>query len=133
MRRESLALGLTVLNLLLLGGILLGRVDPVAARQGSSGVLRAGGLEIVDAQQRVRASLTVQPAATVAGVRYPETVLLRLIDPTSGPVVKLTAAANGTALALSDDKDGGLQLFARDSGSFDRVTEPSGRSQTIRP
>lgn len=49
MRRESLALGLTVLNLLLLGGILLGRVDSVAARQASSGVLRTGGLEIVDA------------------------------------------------------------------------------------
>lgn len=133
MRRESLALGLTVLNLFLLGGILLGRVDAVAARQATSGVLRAGGLEIVDAQNRVRASLTVQPASTVAGVRYPETVLLRLIDPKSGPVVKLTAAANGSALGLSDDKEGGLQLFARDTGSFVRVTAPSGRSQTIRP
>ena len=40
---------------------------------------------------------------------------------------------NGTALALSDDKDGGLQLFARDTGSFVRVTGPNGRSQTIRP
>ena len=133
MRRDSLALGLTALNLLLLGGIVLGRVDPIAARQTTSGVLRATGLEIVDAQNRIRASLTVQPAAIVAGVQYPETVLLRLIDPKSGPVVKLTAAANGSALGLSDDQDGGLQLFARDSGSFVRITDQKGKSQTIRP
>ena len=133
MRRDSLALGLTTVNLLILGATLLGRVSPVAARQAGSPILRAGGLEIVDAHNRVRASLTIQPATTVAGVAYPETVLLRLIDPKSGPVVKLTAAANGTALALSDDKDGGLQLFARDTGSFVRLTGQDGRSQTIRP
>lgn len=133
MRRESLALGLTTLNLLLLAAILLGRVNPVAARQATLPVLRASGLEIVDARNRVRASLSVQPATTVAGVQYPETVLLRLIDPKSGPVVKLTAAANGSALGLSDDQDGGLQLFARDSGSFVRITGPNGKSQTIRP
>ena len=54
MRRDSLALGLTALNLLLLGGIVLGRVDPIAARQTTSGVLRATGLDKGQGLQRLQ-------------------------------------------------------------------------------
>jgi hypothetical protein len=123
---------LTIVNFILLASMLGARSRSLGAAQGSD-VLRAHGLEIVDEHNRVRASITVQPATTVAGIRYPETVLLRLIDPASGPVVKLTAAANGSALGLSDDANGGVQLFARDTGSFVRVTNKGGHVQTIGP
>jgi hypothetical protein len=60
-------------------------------------------------------------------------VLFRLADPTSGPVVKLTASANGSALGLSDDANGGVQLYARDTASFVRVVDKSGRSTVVKP
>ncbi len=64
---------------------------------------------------------------------FPETVLLRLTDPKSGPVVKLTAAENGSALNLSDDSNGGVQMFAKATGSLVKVVDKSGREQTIKP
>jgi len=96
-------------------------------------VLRGRALEIVDAQGRVRASISVMEAVTVDSKKYPETVLLRLTDPKSGPVVKLTAAESGSALGLSDDSDGGVQIFARDTGSFVKVVDKKGREQVIKP
>jgi hypothetical protein len=56
-----------------------------------------------------------------------------MTDPTSGPVVKLTASENGSALGLSDDSRGGIQLYARDTGSFLRVVDKDGREQVIKP
>ena len=72
-------------------------------------------------------------AVTVDSKKYPETVLLRLTDPKSGPVVKLTAAESGSALGLSDDSDGGVQIFARDTGSFVKVIDKRGSEQVIKP
>jgi hypothetical protein len=96
-------------------------------------VLRTRSLEIVDNQGRVRALLAVQPPATVDGRDYPETVLLRLVDPGAGPLVKLTAAANGSALSLSDDAEGGVQLYARNTGSFVRVLSKDGKEAVLKP
>jgi hypothetical protein len=96
-------------------------------------VLRARSLEIVDEQDRVRALLAVMPATTVDGKGYPETVLLRLIDPKSGPVVKLTAAVDGSSLWLSDDADSGISIFARDNGSFVKVTDKAGKEEVLKP
>ena len=96
-------------------------------------VLRGRALEIVDAQGRVRANILVHGPETVNNKLYPETVLFRMSDPKSGPVVKLTAAANGSALGLSDDADGGVQLFARDTGSFVKVVDKKGKEQILRP
>ena len=64
---------------------------------------------------------------------YPETVLFRMTDPKNGPVVKLTASEKGSALGLSDDSRGGVQLYARDTGSFLKVVSKGGREQMIRP
>lgn len=139
MRIERIAVVLTVVNLVLLV-YLLGQASPTAQAedQGTkpaavAPVLRAKGLEIVDDQGRVRALLAVMPPARVDGKDYPETVLLRLIDPQSGPVVKLTAAKNGSALLLSDDADGGFQVLARDSGNTLKVMDRSGQAQLIEP
>ena len=96
-------------------------------------VLRGRALEIVDAQGRIRASISVQPPVTVDSKSYPETVLLRLTDPKNGPVVKLTAADNGSALWMSDDAEGGIHIFARDAGSFVKVIDKRGREQLLKP
>jgi hypothetical protein len=130
---QRLGVGLTVLNAGLLILLLAGQFRSVSARQDVQPVLRGRALEIVDEQGRVRAEILIHGPETVNGRRYPETVLFRMADPTSGPVVKLTAAANGSALGLSDDAHGGIQLYARDTASFVRVVDKQGRERIVRP
>ena len=81
---QRLAICLTIVNLILLVGILVEN-RPLSA-QGAPGVLRGSGLEIVDAQGRVRASIGILAESST----YPETVILRLIDRNLKPTVKLT-------------------------------------------
>lgn len=65
---------------------------------------------------------------------YPETVLLRLTDPKNGPVVKITATEEGSALGLSDDADGGVEVSStKRKGNFVRVVSPEGREEIIKP
>ena len=138
MKAQRVALAVTGINLLLLV-YLVGQTQQAAVAEEGAGkagvapVLRARTLEIVDDQERVRALLAVMPPAVVDGKQYPETVLLRLIDPTSGPVVKLSAAANGSALMLSDDADGGVKIFVRDGGSYLKVVSKEGKEQVVQP
>ncbi|PYO80422.1 MAG: hypothetical protein DMD63_01375 [Gemmatimonadetes bacterium] len=133
MMNQRIPVVLTLLNLLLLCGLALDRVRPAFAKQNASPVLRGRALEIVDAQGRLRATIGVLPSTTVDSKRYPETVLLRLIDPRSGPVVKIGAASNGGALGLTDGADRGVQVFAHDTGSFIRIVDRAGRERVIRP
>lgn len=133
MRSQRFLLLLTLINLVLLGSLVLDRVRPAFAQQSTSPMLRGRGLEIVDDKGRVRAMIGVLPPTTVDAKRYPETVLLRLIDPKSGPVVKLGAASNGGALGLTDGADRGVQVFAHDTGSFVRIVDRAGRERVIRP
>jgi hypothetical protein len=56
-----------------------------------------------------------------------------LIDPQSGPVVKIGAASNGGAIGLTDGADRGVQVFAHDTGSFVRIVDRAGRERVIRP
>ena len=86
---------LTVLNLMLLLFLLLSRTEPALATQ--MPVLRGRALEIVDERGRVRASIKVQPAETfkATGRKYPETVMLRLIDGNGRPEVKIGASVEG--------------------------------------
>ena len=130
---KRLCIGLAGLNILMLFLVLAGQVRP-AAGQAPAGVLRGSALEIVDGKGRVRASISIHGPETIDGVQYPETVLLRLSDPKSGPVVKLTAAANGAALGLWDEADGGgVQLFAQNTGSFVKVVDKLGREKVVKP
>lgn len=130
---QRLGIGLALLNAGLLVLLLAVQFRTVSARPEIPPVLRGRALEIVDEQGRVRATILVHGPETVNGIRYPETVLFRMTDPTSGPVVKLTAAANGSALGLSDDAHGGIQLYARDTASFVRVIDKQGRERIVRP
>lgn len=133
MRLTRLEIGLTVMNAVLLLIVIEGQVNTAVAAPQVPAVLRARALEIVDDQGRVRANILVHGPETVNGIRYPETVLFRLMDPTSGPVVKLTASTNGAALGLSDGGKGGVQLYARDTASFVRVVDKSGRPTVVKP
>jgi hypothetical protein len=134
-RIHQLALGLTLLNLVLLLVLILGRATPALGSQTVAPVLRGRALEIVDDQGRVRANILIHGPETVNHQTYPETVLFRLIDPKSGPLVKLTVSTNGSALGLSNGLSdyGGVQLYARDTASFVRVVDRSGRTQVVRP
>jgi len=134
-RMHRFTLGLTVLNLVLLGVLVSTKAATAFGSQQELPVLRGRALEIVDNQGRLRANILVHGPETVNGVTYPETVLFRLIDPNGGPLVKLTVARNGSALGLSDglSGDGGVQLYARDTGSFVRIVNRSGRIQMLRP
>jgi hypothetical protein len=130
---KRLLFGLTCLNLAMLTANMIDRVQPVFAKQNSLAVLRGSALEIVDTRGRVRAQIGILPASTVDGKLYPETVLLRLIDPKSGPVVKVGAASNGGAIGLTDGADRGVQIFAHDTASLVRIVNRSGKEALLRP
>jgi len=134
-RMHRFTLGLTVLNLVLLGVLVSTKAATAFGSQQELPVLRGRALEIVVNQGRLRANILVHGPETVNGVTYPETVLFRLIDPNGGPLVKLTVARNGSALGLSDglSGDGGVQLYARDTASFVKIVNRSGRIQMLRP
>jgi len=132
MKVQRVAIGLTVVNLVLLTFLVsqmyrthAGDVAPL---------LRGRALQIVDDQNRVRAEILVHGPETVQGKTYPETVLFRMADPKSGPVVKMTASEEGSALILSDDTNGAAQLYAnRRKGNYLRVASKEGREQFIKP
>ncbi|MFL5466289.1 MAG: hypothetical protein ACJ79N_04400 [Gemmatimonadaceae bacterium] len=131
---QRLGAGLTILNVVLLILLLANQVHSASADQPTvPSVLRGSALEIVDGRGRVRASISVHGPETVNGIRYPETVLLRMSDPKSRPLVKLTVSENGSALGLSDYGSGGIQLYARDTASFVRVVDKQGRERVVRP
>ena len=132
MKTQRLALGLTIINLVLLV-FLLAQIRRVGA-QDVAPVLRGRSLEIVDGHGRVRAEILVHGPEKVGSKLYPETVLFRMADQNSRPVVKFTASENGSALGLSDDSRGRVLLNAKgDTGNFLQVVNKDGREQVIKP
>src|SRR5215471_5228024 len=120
MKSSRVGIGLTAVNLVLLM-FLLTQIHHAGASDVAP-VLRARALQILDSQERVRAEILVHGPETVNGKEYPETVLFRMADPKSGPVVKMTASEEGAALGLSDDGNGAVQLYAnRRKGNYLRV------------
>lgn len=136
MKIQRLAIVLTVVNfLLLIFG--LAQFHPTAA-QGVAPVLRGRALEIVDKEGRVRASINVHPAGPSApvpdGKTYPDTVVLRLIDPNGRPSVKLGASEQGSGLALGGDSDlTYVVLKAEGADSSLKLTNKAGRERLIKP
>ena len=135
MKAQWSALALTAVNLALLL-LTLAELRPVAA-QGRAPVLRGSGLEIVDDQGRVRATISVLPAGTsAAGDRYPETVLLRLITERGRPSVKIGASEEEAGLSLAGPtgtKDTYVILAAKGTSSSLKIRDESGREQVIKP
>jgi hypothetical protein len=118
---------------LLLVGILVSRVSPLLAHPVPSPILRGQGLEIVDDQGKIRASITLIPPSRTDGRNYPETILLRLIDGEGKPVVKIGASDDGSGMTLMNERDEGIQMLAQDTVSQVKVTGRNGRAQVLRP
>src|SRR5437870_12176411 len=133
---HRLAVVLTVTNFLILMSI-LARVGPVTAGEVAP-VLRGRALEIVDDHGTLRAQIIVLPASTTADAqKYPETVLLRLIDPNGRPAVKIGASADGSGISLAGDSErrdwSGVQILAEGTGSWLKLPNRDGREQLIKP
>ena len=136
MKIQRLSIALTVINLLLLT-LSLAQFHPTEA-QGAAPVLRGRALEIVDKEGRVRASINVHPAGPSMpvpdGKIYPETVMLRLIDPNGRPSVKLGASEQGSGLGLGGDSDlTYIVLKAEGANSSLKLTNKDGREQLVKP
>jgi len=140
MKIQRLPIALTVVNLGLLMFLLMSQIRPVEAQppevpQAVARVLRGHALEIVDYKGRVRASIKVLPPVTGPdGKMYPESVILRLIDPNGRPEVKLGASVQGAGIgfvgALTRHT---LVLEAQGPTSSLQLTNQDGRQQVITP
>ena len=119
MKTQRLLVVLTVLNFVLLA-FLLPQTRIHIGSQGvriwtnvDESVLRGRALEIVDDQGRTRASINLHLADQSAA--YPETVVLRLVDPNGRPSVKLSTSERGGLLALvSEAQETYVQLSGRE-------------------
>jgi len=136
MKSPRVLVALTLVNLGILILTLL-PMRPAAAAEGGLPMLRGRGLEIVDDQGRVRASISVLPAGTSAkGDSYPETVLLRLITERGRPSVKLstTELASGVTLAgPSGTSETYVILEAKGTATSLKLRDENGREQIVKP
>src|SRR5690349_10206405 len=139
MKSQRFAIGLTVLNLVVLSSVLLRPTQAAKPDADVPSVLRVRGLEMVDDQGRVRAMLKVFPADPnvknpdgTAG--YPETVLFRLIDSKGAPNVKIAATEDGSGISLGGDSNPThIQLLARGTTTLLKLTNNDGKEQVIKP
>ena len=133
MRIQRIAIGLTIVNLMLLMFLLAQNYR--ASATDVAPVLRGRALEIVDDQNRIRAQILTHGPETVNGKTYPETVLFRMATEDRAPLAKLTVSKEGSALRLSDDSQpGGVELWARrDKGNYVKAVSREGREQTLKP
>ncbi len=142
MKAPRLLTVLTVLNLGTLMFLLFSQARPVAADSPAT-VLRARGLEIVDAQGKVHSSIQIVPegparmadgSAAKDGKIYPETVLFRLIRPDGRPSVKITTSEQGSGLSLGGGIDPAYIVLNADGGSSSlSLTNKDGRLQLVKP
>ena len=107
------------------------------ASSATTAVLRCRALELVDEHGRVRAELKIMPAQPDLKMPdgttgYPETVLLRLINSTGSPHVKLSASEDGGGMVLGGDV-GHVQILSRGPDPFLKLVNKDGRQQIIKP
>jgi hypothetical protein len=142
MRTRNIPTVLTIINLIILL-LLVTRIQPVQANSALP-VLRGRGLEIVDSQGRVRASIQIVPAGPsrradgslteTNGKIYPEAVLFRLIRPDGRPSVKIETSQQGSGLSLGGGSDPSyIVLNAKDAETSLALTDNEGRKQLIKP
>jgi hypothetical protein len=134
MKSQRLAVVVTVVNVVLL--VVLFAQFRTAAAQAEPGMLRGRGLEIVDAQGRVRAQIILTDDAATAG-KKDGGVLLRLIGPNGRPSIKMGASVDGTGMSLAGDPDNrdwdGIQILAKGSGSMIKITNKDGKVGIVKP
>jgi hypothetical protein len=137
MKTQRVAIGLTMLNLVILMFVLL-RANFVRSSEVAP-VLRGRALEIVDDHGRVRAMIKVFPDDPMVKMPdgtlgYPETVLLRLIDSKGAPNVKIAATEDGSVVSLGGESNPThVQVLARGTNTSLKLVDKDGRSQLIKP
>ena len=137
MKTQRVAIGLTMLNLVLLMFVLL-RANSASSPEVAP-VLRGRALEIVDDHGRVRAMIKVFPDDPTVKMPdgtmgYPETVLLRLIDSKGAPNVKIAATEDGSAVSLGGESNPThVQVLARGTSTSLKLVNKDGREQLIKP
>ena len=133
MPTQTLLSVLTVVNLGVLGYQSLHTPHPATPPD----VIRGRGLEIVDDQGKVRASITLMPEDPKVlwkGKPYPETVLLRLMTAEGRPNVKLGASKMGSALLIGGESDPTyIQVLAEGGETTVRLKNKDGRERVLRP
>ena len=143
MKNSHALAAVTIMNLVILVTGLFHPSMSVEAND-SSQVLRARGLEIVDEQGRVRASLSVIPAGPSRGPDgkpresngriYPEAVVFRLIRPDGRPSVKIATTEQGSGIDLSGGIDPTYIVLNSEGGQASlTLTNRSGRHQVLKP
>ena len=136
MKNQRTLIALTIANLALLLFTLMQQVRPAFA-QAAAPMLRGSGLEIVDAQGQVRASIKVLPAGkSQNGEAYPETVLLRLITERGRPSVKVSATEEASALTLAgptSTRDTYVILQSKGTVSSLKLRSEDGHEQVLKP
>jgi hypothetical protein len=137
MKERRLFLTLTALNAAMLFLSLAG--FRTTAAEGIAPVLKARGFEIVDERGRVRAEIKVLPRdpnvkMPDGSTGYPETVLLRLIDSTGAPNVKIAATEDGSGISLGGDSNPtNIQLLARGSTTSLKLINSDGKQTLLKP
>jgi hypothetical protein len=142
MKNQRLMSVLTLVNFGVVIFLFLHQISAVEASSPAT-ILRGSGLEIVDVQGKVRASIQIQPEGparmadgSVAkdGKVYPETVLFRLIRPDGRPSVKIATSEQGSALTLGGGIDPTYIVLSADGGNPSlSLTNKDGRLQVIKP
>jgi hypothetical protein len=137
MKTERLLITLTAVNLVLLGYQVVQPRLAGASTADVPAVLRGRALEIVDAQGKIRASITVipeDPKVMWKGKPYPETVLLRLISPEGKPNVKLGASKRGAGLVIGGELNPTyVQVLAEGGESTLKLINKEGTERVIKP
>ena len=131
MKHLRLVVALSAANLALLAFLVVQSPAPARAAD-DDGILRGRGLQIVDAQGRVRASLSVLPATGGEA----ETVLLRLITERGRPSVKLAASESGSGMSLAGPtgtSDTYIVIEAGQRSSSIKLRDEDGKQQLLRP
>jgi hypothetical protein len=138
MKTQRFAIGLTVINLLLLTSTFF-RANSASTPEVTA-VLRCRELNLIDDKGRVRAELKVFPALPEAKMSdgttgYPESVMLRLISSTGGPHVKLSTSEDGSGLVLSGEsgKDYFQALSRGTNQPFLKLVAKDGREKVMQP
>ena len=142
MKTQRLLIVLTLVNLGILISLLI-QIRPVQANNAAP-ILRGRGLEIVDGQGKVRASIQVVPAGPARradgslleanGKIYPEAVLFRLIRSDGRPSVKIETSEQGSGLDLGGGSDPSyIVLKAEGTDTSISLTNKDGRQQVVKP
>jgi len=135
MKAQRLLVVVTLVNLALVA-FALAQTRPALAADVPQ-VLRGRALEIVDAEGRVRASISIMPAGTSAhGDRYPETVLLRLITERGRPSVKISASEEAAGVSLagpSGTSNTYVILEAKGTTTALTMKNEDGHQQAVKP